>query len=122
MADDEQKLKRAPRSDLVEMDQRLKSVEQIVDVVKHVSDQVVDSWGSYLEQKTRQAKVESELSDNQHKRASRALVYVVTLVFVLCIASIFKEEYELAKLIIGSAIAVGAGSGLTTLMRGKKRD
>ena len=110
------------QTEIVEIDQRLRNVEQIVDVIKHVSDKAVDSWGKYLEQKTQQAEKESAFADSQHKRSAGVLVYVVSLVFVLCIVSLLKEQYELVKLIIGSSLAVGAGAGLQSIFKVKKSE
>lgn len=110
------------RTEIVEIDQRLRNVEQIVDVVKHVSDKAVDSWSKYLEQKAQQAEKELALADAQHKRSSGVMVYVISVVFILCIISLFKEQYELVKLIIGSSLAVGAGAGLHTLFKGKQSE
>lgn len=117
-----QELPMPHQTEIVEIDQRLRNVEQIVDVVKHVSDKAVDSWAKYLEQKTQQAEKESTLADFQHKRSTGVLVYVVSLVFMLCVIALFKEQYELVKLIIGSSLAVGAGAGLHTLFKGKQSE
>lgn len=110
------------RSEMVEIDQRLKSVEQIVEVVKHVSDKAVDSWSKYLEQKSQQAEKELALTDAQHKRSSGVMVYVISVIFILCVISLLKEQYDLVKLIIGSSLAVGAGAGLNTLFKGKRSE
>lgn len=108
------------KTEIVEIDQRLRNVEQIVDVVKHVSDKAVDSWSKYLEQKSQQADKELALADAQHKRSSVVMAYVISVVFILCVIALFKDQYELVKIIIGSSLAVGAGAGIRTLFRGKK--
>ena len=107
------------QTEILEIDQRLRNVEQIVDVVKRVSDKAVDSWAKYLEQKTQHAEKECALADTQHKRSTGVLVYVLSLVFALCVVSLLKEQYELVKIIIGSGLAVGAGVGLSTLFKGR---
>lgn len=107
---------------IVEIDQRLKNIEKIVDVVKHVSDRAVESWNKNLEQKTQQAEKEAALVDAQHRRSTMVLVYVISTILILCLVSLFKEQYELVKIIIGSSLALGAGAGMSAFFKTGRRD
>jgi hypothetical protein len=107
------------KTEMVEIDKRLKNVEQIVDIVKHVSSKAVDSWTKYLEQKSQQAQKESFLADAQHQRAIKVLAYLVSLIFILTVIALFQHQYELVQIIIGSSLGVAAGAGIRSIFKGK---
>ena len=108
------------KAELREMDVRLRNLEKLYDVVKHVSDSAVESFNEYLEQKTESEMRASQLEDKQHRRASVILGYTITAVFALCIVAVLKEQFELVKLVLTSSFAVAAGAGLSTVIRNSK--
>jgi len=115
----EKEIEVSKKTEIVEIDQRLRNVEQILDVVKHVSDTAVHSWTKYLEQKSQQEQKQSSLADAQHQRASKVLVYLVSLVFVLTLIALFQRQYDVVQIIIGSSLGVAAGAGMRSIFKGK---
>jgi len=105
------------KKDINLIDQRLKNVEHIANTIDNVSEKALESWTHYLEQKNEQEKRETENHNIQHKRASQILAVSIVLVFILLITSIFKEQYELVKIILGSSLAIAAGAGLSNVFK-----
>lgn len=108
------------RAELVSFDHRLQNIEKITNTIDNVAGKALESWTHYLEQKNESEKREIETHNMQHKRASRILLTSIVLVFILLMVSIFKEQYDLVKIILGSSLALAAGAGLSTAFKTKK--
>jgi hypothetical protein len=108
------------RQTIVEFDQRLKNIEKMVEVVKHVADKGISEWGEQQERKAENERLHQEIHDGQHKRATWVFAGIVGVIFILCFTSLLKGEYELVKWILGSSFALGAGAGLTSLLQRPK--
>jgi hypothetical protein len=108
------------RAELVSFDQRLTNIEKITSTIDHVADKALESWSHYLAQKNESEKREIETHNIQHKRASQILLISIVLVFSLLMVSIFKEQYDLVKMILGSSLALAAGAGLSTVFKTRK--
>lgn len=105
------------RAELVSFDQRLTNIEKITNTVDHVADKALESWSHYLGQKNESEKREIETRNIQHKRASQILLVSIILVFTLLMVSIFKDQYDLVKIILGSSLALAAGAGLSSAFK-----
>jgi len=110
----------ADNKELISIDHRLKNVEHIANTVDNVAEKALESWSHYLEQKNEQEKRETENHNIQHKRASQILMVSIILVFILLIVSIVKDQYDLVKIILGSALSLAAGAGLSNVFKTKK--
>jgi hypothetical protein len=49
-------------------------------------------------------------------------VYLATLIFGLAGFALFKDQFELVRLILASGLAVGAGAGLKSFFGDKPKD
>jgi hypothetical protein len=108
-------------ADLQVVDARLRNLERIHDTVIHITDGALDTFSEWAEKDAALRKESQENEDKAHKRVTMALVYIITLVFGLCVIALFKSQYELVKLILTSSLAVAAGAGLTSLIRSKSK-
>lgn len=108
------------RTELVSFDQRLQNIEKITNTIDNVAGKALESWTHYLEQKNESQKREIETHNTQHKRASLILLTSIILVFVLLMVAMFKEQYNLVKIILGSSLALAAGAGISTAFKARK--
>jgi len=76
-----------------------------------------DYWSESQKRRAEGEEHSRELEDSQHLRACWVLVYACALVFGLAALSLWKDQYELVRLILSSSLALAAGAGLTTLFR-----
>jgi hypothetical protein len=78
-----------------------------------------ETIAEYFKEKTATDKEARRIEDSAHKRVTLVLGYVVTLVFLLSLIALLKNQYELVKIILGSSILLTAGAGLSALIRSK---
>jgi hypothetical protein len=100
-----------------DIDRRLRSIEQLVDVVKHISDKGESIANEYLEQQSTDKDKARAAQDKQNRRAFITITYAVSLLFGLCFAALYKNQFELVKLILTSGLAVAAGAGIAALSK-----
>src|SRR5262245_37865114 len=105
--------------ELREVGVRLNNLERLYDTIAHVADVAQETIAEYFKEKTATEKEARRIEDSAHKRVTLALGYVVTLVFLLSLIALLKNQYELVKLILGSSILLTAGAGLNALIRNK---
>ncbi len=107
--------------ELTQVARRLENIERLVETVEHVADKGVESWNEYLKQKSSGEEHARKLEDLQHRRVCWVLSYACALVFGLAGFSLWKDQYELVRLILSSSLAVAAGAGLTAVLRGSRK-
>lgn len=112
--------KRVDRSELISVNQRLQNVEKIANTIDNVAGKALESWQHYLDQKNEQEKREIENHNIQNKRAIQVLVISLILIFIMVMFAMFKEQYDIVKIILGSYLALAAGAGIATNFRTKK--
>jgi hypothetical protein len=93
-----------------------KNIAHISSTIENVANNAFKSWSEHLEFKAKHAEQELKVSDRQHKRTTILLFITIAFVFSLLVMAMYKEQYELVKIILGSALAVAAGAGLTSLL------
>jgi hypothetical protein len=109
------------KNKLTEIDTRIHNLEKLYDTIENVMEGAIDTYNKYLIQKTESEKQSQTFEDNQHKRGSWVIVYALTVIIVFCVFCLFKEQYELIKLILTSSFAVGAGAGLSSIWSKKSK-
>jgi cation transport ATPase len=105
-----------PKS-IEQLNVRMKHIETIAETIEKVAEKGFATAEKYFDNKAEQEKLDSELSDAQHKRSVSILLVVILLVFVLTMAAMVLKQFDLAKIILGSTLAVGGGAGITTLLK-----
>jgi hypothetical protein len=105
--------------ELREVGVRLNNLEKLYDTIVHVADAAQETIAEYFKEKTATEKETRRIEDSAHKRVTLVLGYVVTLVFMLSLIALLKNQFELVKLILGSSILLTAGAGLNALIRNK---
>ncbi len=109
------------RGQFVEIAKRLENVEKVVDVIEHLSARAADSWKHYLQEKATSDEKAQILDDRQNKRAVFIVCYSITSVGALCILALWKDQYELVKLILSSSLALAAGAGVTSVWKKSRK-
>ena len=104
----------------LEVSRRLQNIERLIETVGQVADKGVESWAQSQIRKAEGEEHARNLEDTQHRRVCSVLVYSSTLVFGLAAFSLWKDQYELVRLILSSSLAVAAGAGLSSLFKTKK--
>jgi hypothetical protein len=99
---------------------RLQNIEQLIETIGQVADKGVESWSQSQKRKAEGEEHARNVEDMQHRRACWILAYACALVFGLAAFSLWKDQYELVRLILSSSLAVAAGAGLTSVFRAKK--
>ncbi len=102
-------------------DQRIKNVEKIVEMIRGISDKAFELGTDYLVKKTESEQRQQELDDNQHKRSIYLLTFAISVIFVLCLAALFQNQFELVKFFINSGLAIAAGTGIASLLRARPK-
>lgn len=114
------------------IDTRLRQIEKIAETVESITEKGLEAATRYLENKAetdRQAaeaanaqhQREIEVQDKQHKRSVIVLSLIVLVVFSLIVIAMLMAQFELAKIILGSSLAVAGGAGITNLFRGSRK-
>lgn len=106
---------------VVEMQGRSANIDKLAETLTILTKEGISAWNNHIEKKSESEKIAAANEESQHKRSVMVLVYVLTLFFVLLIAALVKEQYELIKLLLTSGLAVSAGAGLSGLFK-KKSD
>lgn len=96
---------------------RMKHIETIAETVEMVAEKGFSTVESYFDKKAEQEKLDSELYDAQHKRAVFVLFGIVFLIFSIIMTAMILNQFDLVKIILGSALAVGSGAGITSLFK-----
>jgi len=65
-------------------------------------------------------KEKNKFRDSQHKRATKLIVILISVLFILSFVALILKEYELVKWILSLSFAVGAGAGITSLIKKRK--
>lgn len=106
----------------VEVQNRNESLDKVTESINYLTTEVLSTWIKYIDQQSASKRLEADIEEKQHKRSVSVLVYVLTLFFILLIAALIKEQYELIKLLLTSGLAVSAGAGLSGLFKSKKEN
>jgi hypothetical protein len=104
----------------LQVSRRLQNIEQLIETIRQVADKGVESWSQSQIRKAEGEEHARNLEDAQHRRACWVLAYLSALVCGLAAFSLWKDQYELVRLILSSSLAVAAGAGLTSIFRAKK--
>jgi len=107
-------------TNIEQLDVRMRNIEKIAQTIENVTENGLASANEYLKNKAEQEKLDLELADRQHKRSIWVLGSVVIAVFTLLMTSMLLKQFELVKIILGSALAVGGGAGITSLFKRKR--
>lgn len=114
------------------LDSRLKQIEKVAETVESITKNGLEAATKYFESKAERDRLEAEAVDAQHKREielqdkihSRSAVVlslIALLVFILVIVAMYFGQIELAKIILGSSLAVAGGAGIGNLFRGSRK-
>lgn len=104
---------------VVQIDKRITNIEKGIESIEKVASEALGSW---FENKKQQVELEREkdiLFDTQHQRVTNLVKILISGVFILTIIALLFKEYELVKWILSSSFAVGAGAGITNLIKKK---
>jgi cation transport ATPase len=96
---------------------RMKHIEQIAQTVEMIAEKGFETAESYFSDKAEQEKLESTLDDKQHKRSVIVLFGVVFLIFILVMTAMLMKQFDLVKIILGSAFAIGSGAGIAGMFK-----
>ena len=113
------------------LDGRLKQIEVVTEAIEKITQQGIEVFSKYLENKTEgekksieianeKHKREVELQDKQHKRAVLATLLAAGSIFILVVFAMIKNEIDLAKNILGSSLAIAAGAGIKGIFTNQK--
>jgi len=105
-----------PKS-IEQLNVRMKHIETIAETVEMVAEKGFATAERYFDNKAAQEKLDSEFNDAQHKRTVYMLLAVILLVFTLTMTAMILKQFDLVKIILGSALAVCGGAGITTLLK-----
>lgn len=114
------------------IDTRLKQLEKVAETVESITKNGLDAATKYFESKAEKDRQEAEaadarhrreieLQDKIHKRSTLALSLITFFIFVLVVAAMYLGQVELAKIILGSSLAVAGGAGIGNLFRGGRK-
>lgn len=116
----ETELQEVKKSNIEQLDVRMRNIEKVAQTIENVTENGFASANEYLKNKAEQEKLDLELEDRQHKRSIWILGCVVVALFALLMTAMLLKQFELVKIILGSALAVGSGAGITSLFKRKK--
>jgi len=116
------------RSEIEQLDSRLRQIEKITQTIESISKSAIDAATSYLQNKAETERKEAEsrnarhareitLKDKLHKRSIVALLFIVTIVAILVGTAVAFGEAELAKTILLASLALAGGAGIRNLFR-----
>ena len=97
------------------------TLQDLIDTVNDTVSTSVSKWSENEAAKRELELKEQIVEDKQHRRAMLLLGTIVVGVFVMCTVSLYKEQYELVKWILGSSFAAGAGAGLKEALSRRSR-
>lgn len=115
-----QEVEKDRQPNIEQLDVRMRNIEKIAQTIENVTEKGFASANEYLKKKAEQEKLDLELEDRQHKRSIWILGCVILALFTLLMAAMLLKQFELVKIILGSALAVGSGAGITSLFKRKK--
>jgi len=109
------------------IEKRVTNVETLTNTLQNLVMKGLESFGDYITKRDEADKRQGEYEDKQHRRGVWLIVYLVAVVFVLAFTALLMKEENTFKEIIQGAIAIGAGTGIASLLpprrnHGKKDD
>lgn len=104
---------------VVEIDKRLLNIEKAIESFESVAVEAIEKWSENKKQQVELEREKDVLNDSQHKRVTTLIMILIAVVFILTLISLLYKEYELVKWIMTSSFAVGAGAGITSLIKKK---
>lgn len=110
------------------IDTRLRQIEKIAETVEAISKTGLEAATKYIESQTEakrlattsaEAQHQKELDhqDIKHKRNTQLLAGILAGIFILVLVSMYMQQYDLVKIILGSSLAVAAGAGLSNIFK-----
>lgn len=104
---------------VVEIDKRLFNIEKTIESLESIAVEGITKWSDNKKQQIELEKEKQKINDTQHKRATKIIVIVITVVFILSLMALIYQQYDLVKWILSSSFAVGAGAGISNMLKKK---
>ena len=124
----ESQLQVLPDGDLVtavqevgRFEKRISNLEKVADTIKEIAEPAIKSFSDYFDKKAENQRRQQEFDDKQHKRSVLIISFAVGVVFILCMAALLKDQFDLVKFFIQSGLAVAAGTGISAILKGRSK-
>jgi|GEM_PF-7103488 len=95
-------------------------VDKLIDELSPLVEAGIDAFTEDRERKDQIQKLHIDAEHEAVKRHSWLLGGVIVAIFGLSLAALLMRELDFAELVLGSALAVAAGAGLSAMI-GKKK-